>query len=139
MKTYKSKIGLELIIPLCILFSFTLFDLISRKIWIGVVIDLLIISIIIYIFQSITYKIENENLNIHCAFFLNKNIKIKTISKISETYNILSSPAATSMDRLEICYNEFNSIMISPKNKEEFIQNLIKINSNIEIKHRNKQ
>ena len=49
---------------------------------------------------------------------MNTNIDIKSIRKIIETYNPLSSPAA-SIDRLEIFYNKFDSILISPKDKKE--------------------
>ena len=132
---YKSKLGLELIIPLTLIFGYALFELISYRIWIGVLIILLTIIFILYTFLSIQYKIENDNLNIKCTILVNINIDIKSIRKITETYNPLSSPAA-SIDRLEIFYNKFDSILISPKHKREFIQNLLEINPNIEIVYR---
>lgn len=135
MKTYKSKIGLELIIPLFLIFSWSLFELVSKKAWSGILIMLLPIVFILYTILSINYKIEKETLNIKCTFLLNVNIEIKSIRKITETYNPLSSPAA-SIDRLEIIYNKFDSVIISPKHKKEFIQNLLEINPNIEIVYR---
>ena len=53
--------------------------------------------------------------------------------KLTETNNLLSSPA-TSIDRIEILYNKFDIILVSPKDKSEFIKNLTAINSNIEVK-----
>lgn len=134
-KIYKSKIGLELIIPLSLIFSYALFELISNRIWIGIFVMLLTILFILYTFLSIKYKIENDNLNIKCTILMNINIDIKSIRKVTETYNPLSSPAA-SIDRLEIFYNKFDSILISPNHKREFIQNLLEINPNIEIIYR---
>jgi ABC-type uncharacterized transport system fused permease/ATPase subunit len=129
---YKSKLGLELIIPLILIFGYVLFELISNRVWIGILIMLLTIIFILYTFLSIQYKIENGNLNIKCTILMNINIEIKSIRKVTETYNPLSSPAA-SIDRLEIFYNKFDSILISPKHKKEFIQNLLEINPSIEI------
>ncbi len=135
MKNYKSKLGLELIIPLTLIFGYILFELVSNKVWIGIFIMVLTIIFILYTFLSINYKIENDNLNVKCTVLMNINIDVKSIRKIVETYNPLSSPAA-SIDRLEIFYNKFDSILISPKLKKEFIQNLVEINPNIEIIYR---
>ena len=87
--------------------------------------------------MSINYKIEKENLNVKCTFLVNENIEINTIRKITETYNPLSSPAA-SIDRIEIFYNKFDSVLISPKKKQEFIEDVLKINPNIEVIYRKK-
>jgi hypothetical protein len=138
MTNYKSKLCLELIIPISSIFGYALFELIAEKSWLGVLIMLLTISFILYTFLSINYKIEKENLNVKCTFVINENIEIKSIRKITETYNPLSSPAA-SIDRIEIFYNKFDSILISPKNKKDFIQDILKINPNIEVIYRKKQ
>ncbi len=132
MIVYKSKIGLELVIPLSLIFGWTLIMLIIKKEWIGVVSILVIIIIMTYTFFAMNYIVEPENLTIKCTLLCNEKIPIQSIRKISETNNILSSPAY-SIDRLEIFYNKFDSIMISPKYKKEFIENLLELNPNIEI------
>tara|TARA_R110002124_G_scaffold107094_2_gene259411 strand:- start:557 stop:970 length:414 start_codon:yes stop_codon:yes gene_type:complete len=137
LKNYKSKLGLELIIPISIIFGYALFELITEKSWFGVFIIFLIILFILSTFLSINYKIEKENLNVKCIFLVNENIEIKTIWKIVETYNPLSSPAA-SIDRIEIFYNKFDSILISPKKKKKFIEDILKINPNIEVIYKTK-
>lgn len=90
MKNYKSKLGIELIIPISLIFGYALFKLITEKSWLGVFIIFLTILFILYTFLSINYKIEKENLNVKCTFLVNENIEIKTIRKITETYNPLS-------------------------------------------------
>ncbi|MDO9478112.1 MAG: PH domain-containing protein [Pseudohongiella sp.] len=50
-------------------------------------------------------------------------VPIKQITSITPTSSPLSSPAL-SLDRLRIDYGRGESIMISPKNKEQFIQDL---------------
>ena len=47
------------------------------------------------------------------------------IKTVTPTSNPLSSPAL-SLDRLQINYGRWGSIMISPKDKEAFIQDLEK-------------
>ena len=58
--------------------------------------------------------------------------------KITETNNALSSPA-TSLDRLEITYGKFDSVIISPKQKQEFINDITTLNPNVEVKFKNKR
>lgn len=138
-KIFKSKIGLELVIPLVIVFGTVLAVTISQEpSWIGIVILLPVILFVIYMFMTTEYKIENDELTIKCGFLYNKIIDIKTIKKIKETNNPLSSPA-TSLDRLEINYGKFDSIIISPKLKSEFINDIKRVNPNVEIKYKKKQ
>ena len=138
-KIFKSKIGLELVIPLVLVFGTVLAVTISQEpSWIGIVILLSVILFVIYMFMTTEYKIENDELTIKCGFLYNKIIDIKTIKKIKETNNPLSSPA-TSLDRLEINYGKFDSIIISPKLKSEFINDIKRLNPNVEIKYKKKQ
>jgi hypothetical protein len=78
--------------------------------------------------KTVTYKIEGENLIIW-----HTKIEISTIRKIYRTNNPLSSPAL-SLDRIAIVYNKFDEILISPKERNEFINELLKINPSIEVK-----
>ena len=92
---------------------------------------LLIIYVsILYMFYNITYTIDKQFLYIKIGFFRYKPICIEDIKKVSRSVNYYSSPAA-SFDRIEITYNKFDEVMISPNNPMEFIKDLQKINSNI--------
>jgi len=135
MKVFKSKLGLELIIPISLLFGIVLYMTFMDKKWIALGIILATISFICHVFLSIKYTIEKENLTIKCGFFINQNIDIKTIHKISETYNPLSSPAG-SIDRLEIKFNKFDSVLVSPKDKKTFINTILLVNPTIEVQFR---
>lgn len=138
-KVYKSKIGLELVIPLVLVFGAVLFLIISEEPgWLGLVIILPVIVFIVYMFMTTYYTISGNNLRIKCGFIINKTIDIHTINKISETNNPLSSPA-TSIDRLEITYREFDSILISPKQKKEFINEILALNPNVEVQFKKKR
>lgn len=133
-KVFMSKIGLELVIPLVLVFGTVLFLTLSEEpSRIGILILLPTILFVVHMFMTTNYTIESDELTIKCGFLFNKTIDIKTIRKITETNNPLSSPA-TSLDRLEIKYGKYDTILISPKKKKEFIENITTLNPNVEIK-----
>jgi len=136
MKTYNSKLGLETIVPIAIIFGGILIKIISEKNWTVFTIALMVIALISYVYITTKYSIENENLNIKTGFLFSQNIDIKTIRKIEETTSILTAPA-TSIDRSEVFYNKLDSVLISPKAKKDFINHLTAINPNIEVKYKN--
>ena len=120
IKRYKSKIGLELVIPLTLIFGTTLFlQLIVEQNLLAIAIVVLIIILIVYMFVTTHYTINGDILEIKCGFTFKETVDIKTIKSISETNTILSAPA-TSIDRIEIQYGKFDSVVISPKQKLEF-------------------
>lgn len=137
-KVYKSKIGVELVIPLIIVFGTLLFLVLSDKpSWSGLAILLAVIFFIIHLFMTTYYEINGHRLTIRCGFLFNKTIDINSIKKLSETNNPFSSPA-TSMDRIEISYSEYDSVVISPKEKKEFINNIQSLNPSVEVQYKNK-
>src|SRR5690606_21134800 len=137
-KVYNSKIGLELVIPLVLIFGTILFLTVNEKpSWVGIVILLLVILFVVHMFLTTNYTIESDELTIKCGFLFNKTIDIKTIKKITCTNNPLSSPA-TSLDRLEINYGKFDSVIISTKKKKEFIENITILNPNVEVNFKKK-
>ena len=86
-----------------------------------------IILLISLLFYTIRYTIEGENLLIW-----HTKIDIKSIRKVYQTRNPLSSPAL-SIDRIAIVYNKFDEVLISPVDRADFIQELLKVNPNIEV------
>jgi hypothetical protein len=74
--------------------------------------------------------VKNEILIVKCSFIFKTSINIRSIKTIRESGSILAA-AAASLDRLEILYNESDSILISPREKEKFIEHLLSINPNI--------
>ncbi|NMH25109.1 PH domain-containing protein [Flavobacterium solisilvae] len=128
MKIYKSKIDWWLIILILILFGYPIVDGILSKEYVLSLVFGLILIIFFFLSKTIQYKIDGENLVIWKT-----KIDIKTIRKIYRTNNPLSSPAM-SLDRIAIVYNKFDEVLLSPEERDEFINELLKINPNIEIK-----
>ena len=132
MSTYRSKPGWQFILPLAIILGGFGFIVIYNKVWFGLVIILILASLITHMFLTTYYQIEDQVVRIKSGFLLNKTIAIGSIRKITATKNPPSSPA-TSLDRLEIMYNKSDSIIISPKDKTGFINELKTINPGIEV------
>ncbi|MBE2281333.1 MAG: PH domain-containing protein, partial [Ignavibacteriaceae bacterium] len=131
MKIYASKIGLEIVIPFVLVIAGVLFlTQYKQPNLLGVLLILPAILLFVYILVKTKYTIEDKNLIIESGFIHNSKIAISTIKKISETNSILSSPA-TSLDRLEIIHGNESRVLISPKEKKEFIDALVHINPDI--------
>ena len=132
---YYSKVSYTLLIvvflvffgPLVSLFYGNDFDGKTILIFLAMVV---LYGLILHMFFNTTYKIENEKLHIKCGFFKYKPVTIKEMKKVSKSSNIISSPAA-SFDRIEITYGKFEELIISPKHKTKFVEDLQKINPEI--------
>jgi hypothetical protein len=132
MKIYKSKIDYWLAIPL-LYPVFLSFSCLFEGKWIGLVGLVGIIFFIWFVSKSTRYIVDGNLLIVKCMFIVNEKIEISKIRKIEKTNSILSSPAL-SLDRIAIKFNKFDEVYISPKEKQAFIDELLKINPEIEIK-----
>ena len=136
VKTYQSRLSVSLVVFLFLIFSFVGIGISFNSIQqneIGIVVCILTILFIIYMYLSTIYKIiNNEELVVKVGFLMNIKIDIKKIVEIKKTKSMISSPA-WSLNRIEIFYNKYDSVIILPKNQTEFIQDLQKINSSIKI------
>ncbi len=128
-KTFRTKIGLELILFLAGVLIFCFYGAKDIK---ALYVLIPFILFFVYIFSAIKYEIERETLTVKNAFFLKTKIPISEIKSVVETNNPLSSPAA-SLDRLYINYGKADSVIISPVNRDEFITELKHINPEIKV------
>lgn len=134
MKTiYKSKIGLELAIPITLAFVIPIiYGLTQKQTMVAVIFLTVAYAFIAHLFITTKYTVHNHTLIVSCSFLYKKEIDIHTIQKIIETNNPLSA-AATSLDRLELKFGGRQSILISPKLKKEFVAHVLAINPTIEV------
>ena len=127
------KIGWEILIPLnlFLLGSFYQAFMLPEKTAPLLVLGFTLICINA-IFFTITYSIDSTDFYIQNSVFGTTQIKIKDIQKIEKTSSILSAPAPSIFGRIEIFYSG-GSIVISPKNYDDFVSKLIKISPKIEV------
>lgn len=76
----------------------------------------------LWLMKSTVYTLTDETLFVKSGPF-KWQVPVNQINSVTPTSNPLSSPAL-SLDRLRIEYGRWGSIMISPKDKEAFIQDL---------------
>ncbi|WHT85878.1 PH domain-containing protein [Bacillus cereus] len=81
---------------------------------------------------STKYIVGEETITIRSGF-VKKRIFIRDIKQISNTKNPIAA-YALSLDRLEIVYGAHQTEIISPKDKEQFINHVKNKNPHIEIK-----
>ncbi|MBX2914025.1 MAG: PH domain-containing protein [Cyclobacteriaceae bacterium] len=132
MKRFYSKIGPEVVIPIFLIFGITGTMMVMRQTWPGIAIHVIVLIFIIHLITTTYYQIEGRNLRIKSGFIINKLIAIESIRKIQKSNSVFSSPAA-SLDRLEVFYNKYDSVLISPKDKQNFLAQLLQINPSIKI------
>ncbi|MFD0792867.1 PH domain-containing protein [Mucilaginibacter litoreus] len=132
IKVYTSKKGIIVFIPLLILTGVIITGIITGEYWPAVICTLLLAILILPMLFNTNYTITGDNkLIVKCGLLINQSIDIVSIKKITPTKSILSSPAL-SLDRLEVTYNKFDAVIISPENKENFVADLQNINPAIE-------
>lgn len=132
MKKYPSKVSYGLLsIILMVLIGSTI-PLLSPPIWLGLIINFLLLLFIVYIFSTTYYLVDGRFLTIKSGFIINKKIEINLIKSIKETSSIISAPAL-SFDRLEVNWGEYTGIVISPREKHKFIEHMTGINPQIEV------
>ncbi|ADK03948.1 TPA: PH domain-containing protein [Bacillus anthracis] len=81
---------------------------------------------------STKYIVGEETITIRSGF-VKKHIFIRDIKQISNTKNPIAA-YALSFDRLEIVYGAHQTEIISPKDKEQFINHVKNKNPHIEIR-----
>ncbi|WP_198012049.1 PH domain-containing protein [Gillisia sp. CAL575] len=114
-----------------LLFKLSDYTLNTQRI-LGILLLLVTFALILHMFLTTIYTIDNDKLKIKSGFFSYKPIEISEIKSITKTNNIISSPAA-SFDRIEIQYGKFKSIVLSPKDKSNFCKDLNELNPEIKI------
>ena len=135
-RIYKSKIGLGLtaFVGTVLLVVFTI--MIVNQIWIGFLINLITTLFIAYTLLTTQYTINKSELRIQCGFLYDETVTIDKIISITESRNPISSPAA-SLDRLELKLKNTHSILISPKEKDGFIDHILQINPAVKVNLKN--
>lgn len=128
MKIYRSKVDWWLVVLILSVFGFPIVQGIQTKEYMLSVVFIMLLSLFYILAITLKYKIEGEYLSIWRT-----KIDIKTIRKVYATRNPLSSPAL-SINRIAIVYNKFDEVLISPKDRADFIEELLKVNPNIEVK-----
>lgn len=132
MKTHRSKIDIWLIVLLIIVFSYPIYQATYHQNWVQFCLFSMVAVLVFYSFSTLKYIIQDEFLVIKINFYTFNKIKISEIKSIENSNNLISSPAL-SIDRLSIKFGKFDEVLVSPKNKEAFTNDLSNVNTEIII------
>jgi hypothetical protein len=136
MKTFRAKVSYGLLIPIILLIVVEIIWLMAQShmntgSFLVVAILLATLIFILILFLKTVYIIDGDKLIIKSGFLFTTKVDIHSIKTIRKSNSLQAAPAP-SMDRLEINYGKFDSILISPLNKETFFTALRGINRDIE-------
>ena len=132
-KIYPSKVGWGLLAIVLLGFGVGIYHTIDQGLWVDLAIQTGILLLVVLLFNSISYEVNEKNLVVKVFFWFRKVIPIDSITGMVETNTLISSPAA-SLDRLEILYGKYKSVVISPKDKMGFIEHLKSLSPSIVVK-----
>ena len=133
MKKIPVKYGIDTFIIILLPFLFIISESISNEKFSGILVSFAVFAFVCWMIFGIQYFLDGQFLIIKNSFFGKTKIDINEITKVEKTSNMLSSPAPSLTGRIEIYY-ENKSIVISPKYFEEFKNELLRINPNINFK-----
>jgi len=94
---------------------------------------LLFVFFILHMFLGTSYTITENTLQVRSGLIKYAPIDIASIKSVEKTNSLYSSPAP-SFDRIRISYKKYNEVIVSPKDKAQFIKDLQKINQAITYK-----
>jgi len=83
---------------------------------------LLVVGLPVWLFRTTRYCIESDALKIQPGP-KKWTIPLTDIHAVKASRSLLSSPAF-SLDRLEICYQEGKSVLVSPEDRKKFLRRL---------------
>lgn len=135
-KTFKSKVDTFILVPLIVILLAAEVFMIINKIFIGEIAIALIAAFAIYMYVETLYVFTGDNkLRIKSGFLFDREIYIKSIKKLRSVKDHRPWPALSS-DRLEISYNRYGKVIVSPNKKTEFIKELQEVNPRIRIEEK---
>lgn len=81
-------------------------------------------ALVTWMFRTTDYTLTDTDLLVRSGP-VNIKVPLASVRKIAATHSILSAPAL-SLDRLEITYGKYNSVVISPDDKQAFVNEMIR-------------
>ena len=124
---YKSKIGRGMVSVLIVIYTGCSLLMFFDDSWPGILFITPVFALVTYTLFTTRYVVEGENLTVKSGPFYNKIFSIKAFRKIVKTNSLITAPAS-STDRIELFFNGYDSVVISPKDKDAFINHLKSIN-----------
>ena len=131
MLNFKSKKDIWLAVSIWGVIILMFFMMITERNIVVYIVGILNNALLLWLWFGTSYKIDDENLIVKNGPF-KSTIDIKSIKKLRATKTLLAGPAL-SIDRIEIQYKRYDSVIVSPKEKNKFIESLLSKNKLIKV------
>ncbi|TGE06298.1 PH domain-containing protein [Hymenobacter fodinae] len=125
-QVFKSKISWWLFAPLFSILGFFLLLSFVQQRWVASLVVLAIAALLVYLLVTTYYILTPTELIIRSGP-IHIQVPLSSIRSVIPTRNPLSAPAL-SLDRLEIRYGKYDSVLISPANHADFLTALHQLN-----------
>jgi len=137
MNTFKSKIDILLFTPLIFINISLILLSIKNNTNLTILLFIIIMPNFLFAYTILTtyYTLIKNNLYIRYAYAIIKIINISSITEIRYFSREVRNSYSLSLDRIEIIYDNNKSIVISPKDKDGFIDELHLINPSILVSY----
>lgn len=138
-RVFKSKVDAWLIIVMVastLLVAGACFSIDNSEL-LAYIINIVLVAVMVFVFFAIfniRYEVSEDTLFVRSFILLSYTIPVADIREIRASSSWLASPAA-SLDRLEIRYGKRRTILLSPVDKQGFVDCLIGVNPNIVCKN----
>lgn len=93
---------------------------------------LALLTIFLLSLMRTIYTIDGTELRVKCGFFHYSAMEVAEIVSIRRTRTILSSPAL-SLDRIAVTSSKGRQLVISPRERIDFIRQLLALNPDIKV------
>ena len=131
MLNFQSKKDIWLAVSIWGVIILMFFMMITEQNIVVYIVGILNNALLLWLWFGTSYKIDDENLIVKSGPF-KSTIDIKSIKKLRATKTLLAGPAL-SIDRIEIQYKRYDFVIVSPKEKNKFIESLLSKNKSIEV------
>lgn len=131
-KIFYSKIDLWLVALLLAGVSPAILPLFWNFNWVLLGIDVLVLLFLADLFRNTKYEIVGKRLVVKSGILLRVSCDIFLLQSVSKTRTFLSAPAL-SLDRIKINVEGGGLLIVSPRQKQEFISALLAVNPNIRV------
>lgn len=130
---YRSGIsrGLVSVIALVLLPVYAL--MIYLSVWIGLALLVILTALIVDTLVNTRYTIDHKTLRVQSGLFDKRQFDIDRITEIARTTSLESAPAA-SLNRIRLRLDKRQTLILSPRQQQAFIDHLLRINPRIIVK-----
>jgi len=132
-RVFVSKISWWLFASILLILVVTSMMAITDGAYIVLIFMLPSLGFIVWLLRSTYYEVQPQAQLLRVVSGpLTWQIPVASIKRIKNSHNVLSSPAL-SLDRLKIYYNRYDEILVSPRDKANFIEALRQLNPQIQV------